>query len=84
MGLTTETKQWILADKPIDFPVLEGEGDKPTWVLKTNGLRALKDGEVLLQLLYLSNDPAQRHQRPSQNYSREMLTCAQDLDKSRK
>jgi len=65
MAVPTKTKQWILTNKPVDFPVLEGEGDKPTWVLKTNDLRALKDGEVLIQSLYLSNDPAQRHQPPS-------------------
>lgn len=58
MALPTETKQWLLNKKPTGSPVLEGSN--PTFTLVTKDLPALKDGEVLLQALYLSNDPAQR------------------------
>jgi hypothetical protein len=59
MSLPTKTKQWILANKPTDLPVLEG--NEPTFTLETKDIPALQDGEVLLETLYLSNDPAQRH-----------------------
>jgi len=59
MSLPTKTKQWILANKPTGLPVLEG--DEPTFTLQIKDIPALQDGQVLLQALYLSNDPAQRH-----------------------
>lgn len=50
----TTTRQWILANKPIDFP------DDDTFKLVEKSLPELKDNEVLAKTLYLSNDPAQR------------------------
>lgn len=54
----TETNQWIVANKPTDFPKLSG--DDATFKLVKNPLPSLNDGEVLVKVLYLSNDPAQR------------------------
>lgn len=48
------TKQWILAEKPTDFP------DENTFKLVEASLPELKDDQVLTKTLYLSNDPAQR------------------------
>ncbi len=59
MSLPTKTKQWILTKKPTTLPVLEG--DEATFTLETKDIGALQDGELLLQTLYLSNDPAQRY-----------------------
>jgi len=53
-----KARQWILANKPTELPTIEG--DNPTFKLEENELPALKDGECLLKLVYLSNDPAQR------------------------
>jgi len=50
----TTTRQWILAEKPIDFP------NENTFKLVEKPLPALKDTQVLAKTLYLSNDPAQR------------------------
>jgi len=58
MSLPTKTKQWILINKPTDLPVFEG--DEATFAFETKDIQALQDDEVLLQTLYLSNDPAQR------------------------
>ena len=63
MSLPTKTKQWILTKKPTTLPVLEG--DEATFTLETKDIRALQDGELLLQTLYLSNDPAQRYLQTS-------------------
>jgi NADPH-dependent curcumin reductase CurA len=52
------TRQWLLAEKPTDLPVLEGPSQ--TFKLHTRELPALQDDQVLVQVLYLSNDPAQR------------------------
>lgn len=54
----TETRQWILTNKPTDLPELSGPD--ATFTLETNPLPALKDDQVLVKNLYLSNDPAQR------------------------
>ena len=58
MSLPTETRQWILANKPTDLPELSGPN--ATFKLETNPLPTLKDDQVLLKPLSLSNDPAQR------------------------
>ncbi|KAK0510255.1 hypothetical protein JMJ35_007649 [Cladonia borealis] len=58
MSTPTHTKEWILTNKPTDFPQLSGP--EPTFTLKTNPLPPLEDGKVLVKTLYLSNDPAQR------------------------
>ena len=58
MTLPTQTRQWLLANKPTDLPVLSGPN--PTFKLETAPLPSLEADQVLLQALYLSNDPAQR------------------------
>ena len=54
----TQTRSWILSHKPQDLPVLTG--DNPTFRLEKRDLPPLKNNQVLLKTLYLSNDPAQR------------------------
>ncbi|KAG8534111.1 uncharacterized protein KY384_000955 [Bacidia gigantensis] len=58
MSLPTETKQYILANKPTDLPSLSGPS--PTFSLETTPLPPLNDDQVLVQTHYISNDPAQR------------------------
>lgn len=53
MSITT-AKQWILAEKPVDMP------DEKTFKLVEVSVPELKDDQVLVKSLYLSNDPAQR------------------------
>ena len=52
------SRQWILANKPTDLPILSGPS--PTFKLITTDLPLLQDDQVLVKTLYLSNDPAQR------------------------
>jgi NADPH-dependent curcumin reductase CurA len=47
-----------MARKPSGLPTYLGEN--PTFVLTTRDLPELKPGQVLVEALYLSNDPAQR------------------------
>ena len=55
----TRTRQWHLVNKPTGLPVLSGEDQ--TFKLQTTSLSLpLKQNQVLLKLVYLSNDPAQR------------------------
>ena len=63
MSLPTQTKQWQLSHKPTTAPVLKG--DDATYKFVTKEVPELKDGEVLGQALYLSNDPTQRYERVS-------------------
>lgn len=49
---------WILANKPTGDVVLSG--DNPTFKLEKQDLPELKDNQILLKAVYLSNDPAQR------------------------
>lgn len=58
MTLPTTTKQWVVAKKPTDAVHLSGPD--ATFALQTVDLPALTPGHVLLQTVYLSNDPAQR------------------------
>lgn len=58
MSTPTETRQWILTNKPTDLPELSGPNQ--TFTIKTASLPSLKDDQVLVKSLYLSNDPAQR------------------------
>ena len=58
MSIPTASRQWLLREKPHAEAVLDG--DKSTFVEKTASILDLKDGQVLLKTLYLSNDPAQR------------------------
>ena len=58
MAQQTETRQWIVANKPVSDPVLSGPN--ATFTLQTTSLPAPKPNEVLVKTLYFSNDPAQR------------------------
>jgi NADPH-dependent curcumin reductase CurA len=52
------TRQWILHNKPVEHAILSGPN--ATFGLETKDLPPVQDGQLLLKLLYLSNDPAQR------------------------
>jgi NADPH-dependent curcumin reductase CurA len=53
-----QTRQWILNNRPSGLPVLEGSD--ATFTLKNAEVGELKDDQVLVKPVYLSNDPAQR------------------------
>ncbi|OCL13459.1 NAD(P)-binding protein [Glonium stellatum] len=53
-----ETRQWLLVNKPLNDPVLSGPN--ATFKLTRTTLPDLNDDQVLLKVLYFSNDPAQR------------------------
>ncbi|RMZ89190.1 hypothetical protein DV736_g3585, partial [Chaetothyriales sp. CBS 134916] len=55
----TQTRQWLLAKRPKEVPTY-GTGDDDNLKLVTVDLPTVKDGQVLVKTLYLSNDPAQR------------------------
>ncbi|KAL8693523.1 MAG: hypothetical protein Q9224_003736 [Gallowayella concinna] len=59
MSSPDQTRQWILTNKPTSLPTLSGPS--PTFTLQTAPLPSLESGHLLLQTIYLSNDPAQRH-----------------------
>lgn len=54
MSVPKQQKVWILANPP------KGAFEADTFKLETRPLPELKDGDVLVQLQYISNDPAQR------------------------
>ena len=54
-----KTRQWVLNKKPVGQPTFDGSPNA-TFKLVEKDLPDLKDDEVLLKSLYLSNDPAQR------------------------
>lgn len=56
--MISTSRHWILAKKPAGHPVLSGPD--ATFQLVTKSVRPLEDEQVLLKVLYLSNDPAQR------------------------
>lgn len=58
MSLPTKSRQWVLANHPKGLPTYGKSGD--TFEIKEVDLPSLNDGELLVQTLYLSNDPAQR------------------------
>lgn len=53
-----QSRQWILAKKADSLPTYSGSN--PNFELKTVDLPDPQPGELLLQPVYLSNDPAQR------------------------
>jgi NADPH-dependent curcumin reductase CurA len=58
-SLPTQTRQWLLSNKPTSFPVVSGENQ--TFKLQSTSLPLpLQKNQVLVKVLYLSNDPAQR------------------------
>lgn len=58
MSLPTHTKQWQLAKRPVKEPVLSGPD--ATFKLVTVELPQLKDNQLFLKTIHMSNDPAQR------------------------
>jgi NADPH-dependent curcumin reductase CurA len=54
----TTTRHWILSNRPTGLPVLDGPD--PTFRLATKPLPQIENGQVMIKVLYLSNDPAQR------------------------
>lgn len=57
-SIPTTTRQWVLREKPADFPVLEG--NHATFQLTTLPLPSIEASQILVKTLYFSNDPAQR------------------------
>lgn len=53
-----QTRQWILNNKPAGLPVLDGP--EATFTLQNAEVGSLKDNQILVKPVYLSNDPAQR------------------------
>jgi NADPH-dependent curcumin reductase CurA len=58
MSVPTQTRSWILTNKPTGLATTTGAA--PTFTLQTRDLPPLQDGQVLVKALYYSNDPAQR------------------------
>lgn len=58
MSSPTQTRQWVLTNKPTDLPELSGPNQTST--LETALLSSLNDDQVLVRSLYISNEPAQR------------------------
>ena len=58
MSVPTSTHQWILQNKPTNLPVLSSPDS--TFKKITTQLPPLADNQVLVKVLYISNDPAQR------------------------
>jgi NADPH-dependent curcumin reductase CurA len=54
----TTSRHWVLSKKPTDLPVLSGAD--ATFSLTTTPLPSVEEGQVLIKIQYLSNDPAQR------------------------
>ncbi|GAA5898657.1 hypothetical protein JCM6882_000888 [Rhodosporidiobolus microsporus] len=54
MSLPTSTRAWILKEKP------KGKLTDSTFALEERPIPEVKDSEVLVHTLYISNDPAQR------------------------
>ena len=58
MSSPKSSQQWILSTKPTHLPELSGSNQ--TFKLVEKDLPNLKDDQLLVKTLYLSNDPAQR------------------------
>lgn len=56
--MISTSRHWILAKKPVDHPVFSGPD--ATFRLVTKSVQPLEEEQVLLKVLYLSNEPAQR------------------------
>jgi hypothetical protein len=59
MSLPTYTPVWRIKNSPEDSVVLDFSDDA-TFALTEEALPRLEDGEILVENLYISNDPAQR------------------------
>lgn len=58
MATARQTRQWVLQNKPLESPELEGPN--ATFSLRKTALLELSDDQILLKPIYFSNDPAQR------------------------
>ncbi|KAK4943501.1 quinone oxidoreductase [Elasticomyces elasticus] len=56
----TSTRSWILANYPHGVPTFSTADDNSTFKLVEQALPDLKPNQVLVKVLFLSNDPAQR------------------------
>ena len=81
MTLPIETKCWVMASKPTGLPTYSGES--PTFVFETRDLPDLKSEQVLVEALFLSNDPAQRtwmsSDLPEKRHYGKILTAASSI-----
>lgn len=57
-SLPTKSRQWTLSTQPTGKPTYKGSNS--SFTLETKDIPELKDNQVLVKTLYLSNDPAQR------------------------
>ncbi|KAL0477655.1 hypothetical protein AKO1_015508 [Acrasis kona] len=58
--MPTKTRQWILANKPEKAVNLDSESDDATFKQSTVEIPDVKENQILIKTLLLSNDPAQR------------------------
>jgi len=56
----TQTRSWILANKPEKSVELDEKSSNATFKQKKSEIPTLKENQVLIKTLLLSNDPAQR------------------------
>jgi NADPH-dependent curcumin reductase CurA len=54
MATPRTTKQWILANKPVGTPTVSGPN--PTFVMQTTELPPVQSDQILVKVLYYSND----------------------------
>jgi NADPH-dependent curcumin reductase CurA len=59
-NLPTKTKSFIVQNSPVTECDLSLGNETSTFKLVEADLPAVQDGQVLIQVIYLSNDPAQR------------------------
>jgi NADPH-dependent curcumin reductase CurA len=59
MSLPTRTPVWRIKNSPEDSVVLDSS-DEATFALTEEPVPSLEDGEMLVENVYISNDPAQR------------------------
>ncbi|KIW99122.1 uncharacterized protein Z519_00785 [Cladophialophora bantiana CBS 173.52] len=56
----TSTRTWILANHPKGIPTFSSSDENPTFKLVEQPLPPLQPNQVLVKVLFFSNDPAQR------------------------
>lgn len=59
MSLPTHTPVWCIKNSPQDSVVLDFSDDA-TFALTEEPVPRVEDGDMLVETLYISNDPAQR------------------------
>jgi NADPH-dependent curcumin reductase CurA len=60
MAAPTQIQEWKLKNLPSTDPVYEMGKENSTWELTKRDVPELQDSQLLIQAVYLSNDPAQR------------------------